>query len=235
MALSRRFYKTATVSETEDGYAIALDGKVLRTPAKASLCLRSRALAEAIAEEWLAQGETIKPSSMPLMQLVSTAIDRVGPRRAEVTVELLRHAETDLLFYRADSPRELRERQDMAWQPVLSWAEAHLGIEARVTTGVMPIEQDPATLSAVADWLDKRDDLALAANAVAAAALGSMILAVAITERRLSAAEAFALSQLDENYQAELWGEDDELQLRRHNISVDVAAADRLLGLIRNG
>ena len=228
----RRFYKTAEVTVAANGFAIALDGKPVRTPLGASLALPTAALAEAVAAEWLAQGETIRPDSMILTAIANTAIDRVGMQRAAIEAELLRFAETDTLCYRADDPPDLVQRQHAAWQPLLDWAQAQFGAAFVHTRGVVPVTQSADALAALARALGGYDKHRLAAVATAVPALGSLVLGLALIEGRLVAAEAFALAQLEESYQNERWGEDDEAVARRARLRADVEAAERVIGLL---
>lgn len=228
----RRFYKQAGVVEQDGVFLPALDGRVLKTPAGAPLRLDALPLAEAIAREWQDQGDVILPHTMPLMQLAGTAIDRIAPRRDEVVAELVRHAETDLLCYRADAPSDLIERQTRLWQPITDWASARFDAGFVIVSGLMPATQPAATLERLGAWLGVRDAFRLAGVHLASASMGSLLLAIALAEGCLSAEEAFAASQLDETFQIERWGEDEEATRRRAVLKGDVAAAHRLLTLL---
>jgi chaperone required for assembly of F1-ATPase len=229
----KRFYKEAKVVPAAGEFAIELDGKPLRTPEKRALIVPSIQLAEAIAGEWQGQGITVKPLSLPLTRLVSTAIDRVAPRRAEVIAEIAKYAATDLLCYRADEPRELVERQQQIWQPLLDWAEARLAAAFTVTQGVTPIAQTPATLAAIERAIAGHDAMRLAALHLATTACGSVVLGLALIGDRISADEAFAAAQLDETFQIERWGEDAEQTKTRAALKEDIALAARFAALLR--
>src|SRR3954447_13829631 len=211
----KRFYKQVTVAETEGGHVVHLDGKPVRTPAKAPFILNNRALMEAVAEEWDAQVEDIRPHSMPVTQLASTAIDRIPAQREEIVRAVAAYAETDLLCYRADHPDELAERQGQGWQPMLDWAAIRYGAMLEVKIGVMPHTQPAEACERLRKAVDELDDLVLAGLQNATSVLGSLVLALALMEGRISAEEAYAASQLDETYQIELWGEDAESTARR--------------------
>lgn len=228
----KRFYKEAKVVPTDDEFGIELDGKPLRTPEKRALTVPTGKLAEAIAGEWLGQGVTVKPLSLPLTRLVSTAIDRVAPRRSEVIAELAKYATTDLLCYRADEPRELVERQQQIWQPLLDWAEARLAASFTVTQGVTPVTQTPAALAAIERAIAAHDTMRLVALHVAATACGSVVLGLALLAERISADEAFAAAQLDESFQIERWGEDSEQTKTRAALKEDIALAVRFAALL---
>ena len=229
----KRFYRAVAVApaDSETGYVVTLDGKVLSTPAKSKLIVPSAALAGAIAEEWAAQEEKVAPASMPLTRLAATARDRVSAARAAVIEELMRFAGTDLLCYRAEEPEALRARQAALWQPLLDWVSARFGAELTVITGLMPQPQPKAALAALATALDALDDMTLTALMVATAAAGSLVIGLALIERRVSAEEAFAASQLDESFQIEAWGEDPEAAARRAALKEELVAVERFLQL----
>ena len=229
----KRFYKLADAAAAGAGYGVTLDGKPLRTPAKAELIVPSRALAEAIADEWRAQGEDIKLDALPLTRIASTAIDLVTPRRAEVAAEVARYAGTDLVCYRAGHPPELARRQHAAWQPLIDWATLRYDATLDVTIGVVPIDQPVASLRAFAAAVGTYPPLELAALHLATAACGSLVVALALIEGRLDAEEAFATAQLDETFEIELWGEDAEATQRRALLKDDIALARRFIDLVR--
>jgi chaperone required for assembly of F1-ATPase len=228
----KRFYKTPAVTESEHGFGVALDGRPVRTPAKHALAVPSRALAEAIAAEWQAQGESVDPRTLPLTRLASIALDLVAPRRAEVVAEVAKYAGTDLVCYRAEEPSELRARQHATWQPLIDWAAECFDAPLAVTAGVLPVPQPPATLAAFAAAVGAYDTRRLAALHLATAALGSLVLALALVEGRLDAEAAFAAAHLDESFQIERWGEDPELTKRRAGLKEDIALAARFVALL---
>ncbi len=225
----RRFYDSASAGPADGGFAVLLDGKPVRTPAGAPLILPDELLAEALAGEWNAQGDQVDPASMPLTQLASTAIDRVLPDPGPVARELARYAETDMLCYRADEPPELAAAQQTRWQPLLDWAlDAH-GIGLAVTTGVMPVVQPEEALSRAGTVLAACGGWRLAGLGLAIPALGSLVLGLALAEGRLEAEDAYDLSLLDENHQAEAWGEDPDAVRRRNALRRDIIAAGLFL------
>lgn len=228
----KRFYKQAGIAATDAGFAVRLDGKPVKTPAGHALEVPAQALAEAIAAEWEAQESEVKPHSMPLTQLASTAIDRVGPERAAILEQLLNYAGTDLLCYRADFPPDLVERQARGWQPLLDWAREQVGAALAATEGVIAIDQPAEALAALQARLDGLDTWRLTAVQSATAASGSLVLALALEAGRLTGGETFALSQLDETYQIEQWGEDAEAAQRRAILERDIKAAERFLALL---
>lgn len=229
----KRVYTTVTVEALADGHAVRLDGRELRTPAKNALHLPTAPLAEAVAGEWRAQGAEVQPATMPLMQIASTAVDVIGRDRAAIVKGVAAFAETDLLCYRADRPRALVERQTEAWQPLLDWATLRFDAPLAVCSGLMPRPQSADALGALRRAVEAVDDWSLSALQVATGACGSLILALALLDGRLDAEAAFALSQLDETFQIEQWGEDAEAAVRRQALAADIAAAGRFLALLR--
>ena len=229
----KRFYKQASAAATEDGFAVHLDGRPVKTPAGRRLAVPFRPLAEAMAEEWEAQVEEIKPHTMPMTQLASTALDRIGPERATILDQLARFADTDLLCYRADFPPDLVKRQTSQWQPLLDWAAELSGGRLAVTSGVVAVAQPAEAVAALTGRLASYDDWQLTAAQAACAASGSLVLALALVEGRLSGEQTYEISQLDETYQIEQWGEDAEAAARRAALRRDIVAAERLLLLAR--
>jgi len=228
----KRFYKDAAVVEAGNGFSVSLDGKPVRTPAKQPLLVPSRALAEAVAEEWRAQGDTVDPRNLPLTRLCSIAIDLVGPRREAVVAEIAKYAGTDLVCYRAEEPAELTARQHATWQPLIDWAALRFDAPLAVTAGVLPVAQAEETLRAFERAIAAYDTPRLAALHLATAACGSLVVALALVEGRIDAEAAFAASELDESFEIERWGEDSEQTRRRTALKADIALARRLVELL---
>lgn len=230
----KRFYKAAGIGPAPaGGFQVELDGRPIRSPAKAPLVFRSEALAKGVAQEWDAQGDTIDAAAMPLMQLASTAVDLIPAKRAEIIDAVSAYAETDLLCYRAEHPETLVERQAQAWQPLLDWAALQYDAPLRVCAGLMPVPQAPDALRALRRAVEGHDDWALAVLQTVTGACGSLIVALALMEGRIDAAEAFEVSQLDESFEIERWGEDSESTIRRKNLRTDIAACRRFVDLLR--
>jgi chaperone required for assembly of F1-ATPase len=228
-----RFYRDVVVEKAGEAYRILLDGRPIRTPAGAPFLLPNEVLAQAIADEWQAQGEKIHPESMPLTKLVKTAIDRVSANRAAWIEQILAFAKSDLICYRAISPQDLVTRQSAQWDPLLEWARERYGAQLRAATGIAFVEQPPEATEGLAHALAGQDDFALAALHAAAALTGSAIIALGLLEGRLDADEAFAASQLDEIYQSERWGEDPEALIQSRSKAAEltnIARFFRLLG-----
>ncbi|MBV9966399.1 MAG: ATPase [Alphaproteobacteria bacterium] len=228
----RRVYKKAAARPAEGGWGVALDGRPMRTPARHELVVPSTALAEAIAEEWDAQQDEVRPATMPLTRLAATAIDRTGAQRDLIVAEAAKYAGTDLVCYRAEHPPALIARQHAEWQPLIDWAMQRYDAALAVTSGVVPRPQSPATLNAFAAAVAAQDNFMLTALHTMTAACGSLVIALALLEGRLDAEAAFAVSQLDETFQIEAWGEDAEAAARRRALADDVAAASRFVHLL---
>ena len=228
----KRVYKKAAARLAESGWGVALDGRPMRTPAKNELVVPSKALAEAIAQEWDAQQDDIRPATMPLTRLAATAIDRTRTQRDLVITETANYAGTDLVCYRAEHPPALIARQQEHWQPLIDWAMQRYDAALVVTSGVVPRSQSPAALKAFAAAVAAQDDFRLTALHMMTAACGSLVIALALIEGRLDAETAFAVSQLDETFQIEAWGEDTEATARRRALAEDIAAASRFVQLL---
>ena len=219
---ARRFWNEATVAPVEGGYEVRLDGRPLRTPGKLPLVLPTRALAQALAEEWDAQAGAIDPGAMPLTRAANSAVERVAAQFDAVADMLAEYGGTDLLCYRADHPVELTVRQAECWNPWLDWARDDLDAPLRVTQGVIPVAQDPAALDRLRARLGRLTPWQLTGLHDLVTLSGSLVLGLAVLEGRLDAEAAHRLSRLDEEHQAEIWGHDEE---------ADAAAAARLQAL----
>lgn len=228
----KRFYKEAGVAAVDGGYEVRLDGRSLRSPAKSPLILPTQPLADAIAAEWQEQGEQVQPDSMVLMQLAATAVDVVAVKRPDIVIGVAKYAETDLLCYRAEHPDILVERQNRHWQPLLDWATHRFDAPLHVATGLMPRPQPEDALHALFRAVDAYGPWHLSALQSATASCGSLIVALALMEGRLPAEEAFDVSQLDETFQIETWGEDAEATRRRAGLRRDIGAAGRFAALL---
>lgn len=229
--MMKRFYKTVNVVPAGGGFGIALDGKPIKSPAKAEFVLPSRALAEAVAAEWEAQAEDVVPSAMPLMQLAATAIDKVAPNRELIIDTIAPYGGTDLLCYRAEAPATLAERQAAAWQPLLDWAMTAHDAPLTATSGIVHQAQPESSLAALRAAVAAQDDWRLTALHQATALTGSLVLGLALLAGRIDADEAFELAELDASFQIERWGEDAEAAVRRATLRAELQAAARLVEL----
>ncbi|KEO52765.1 ATP12 family chaperone protein [Thioclava pacifica] len=207
---AKRFWKETSVTEAEGGFGVALDGRAVKTPAKAPLVVPTRALAEAIAAEWDAQEDKIAPHTMPVTRSANAAIDKVTHQHDEVVTHVAEYGETDLLCYRADKPAELVALQAEKWDPLLDWAAQTYGLRLTVTAGVLPVAQSQDALARLRAEVAACDPFALAALHDLVGITGSLVLGLAVARGRLTALEAWELSRLDEDWQIAQWGEDEE-------------------------
>jgi chaperone required for assembly of F1-ATPase len=230
----KRFYKDAGVEADRDGWRVLLDGKPMRTPARAVLVVPTRTLAEAIAEEWRAVpgNAEINAGHLPLTRLAATGLDRVTRQRARVVEDTAKYAASDLLCYRAADPDSLVKRQQDVWQPLLDWAATRYGAELAPTTGMSFVAQPQVALDRLAAAVAAHGDLALSALYNLTQIAGSLVIALAVAENRLAADKAFEAAQLDELYQIERWGEDPLATQRHAGIRKDIESAARFLALL---
>ncbi len=230
----RRFWNDASVTEQPDGsFAIALDGKPVRSPARNLLALPARALARAIADEWQAQGERIDPDSMPLTRIANSALDKTAPRRADVARMVLGYAETDLLCYRAEGPPALCDREAAMWDPYLDWAAQHLGARLQTRSGIMHRPQPAGTIAALAARLEAMDAFTLSALHELVSLSGSLILGLAALCNWRSVDEIWEAAQLEESWQIAQWGDDEEAARLRAHRADSFRAAHRFGQLLR--
>ncbi|MEO1474285.1 MAG: ATP12 family protein [Pseudomonadota bacterium] len=226
----KRFYKTAQAVETDSGWAVALDGRTVKTPARADLALEERALADALAAEWNAQGETVDVAGMHLTRLVNVAIDRTPQERDGMIDEVARYCETDLLcFLAGEDQAELRTRQVSAWRPIREWAGRAMGVVLmEAPAGTLHQPQPPASLDAARDHVRALDDLKLTAFLFGMGIYGSALLMLAVEQGETSSVEAYDLSILDEVWQAEKWGQDDEAEARHAARRAEIRVLEKI-------
>lgn len=232
--LPRRFYKDVEVIRDGDGYQIVLDGRPVKTPKKAALAVAYAPLAEAMADEWRAQGDVIDPETMPLTKLVNTALDAVTGQEAAVAADIAAFAGSDLTCYRAAHPTELVTQQARAWGPVLTWAHEDLGARFELAEGVMPVTQPNDALQAVAAVVSDYDPLSLAGLHVMTTLTGSALIALAHAKGLLTAEEAWAAAHVDEDFQITQWGEDSDASARRARRWAEFQAASKLVGFVND-
>ncbi len=193
---AKRFWTETAVAEAEGGFTVTLDGRALRTPAKAPLVVPTRALAEAIRDEWEAQEEKADPATMPLTRTANSAIDKVSAQHDEVAAMLAAYGETDLLCYRAEGPDALVARQEEGWNPLLDWAAEALGARLEPVSGIMPRDQDTAALARLKQRTHAFDAFELAAFHDLVALTGSLVLAFAVEQKHTTPETAWALSRM---------------------------------------
>lgn len=230
--LPKRFYKSVSVGEAPGGHTILLDGRPTKTPAKRPFVVPSVALAEFIAEEWRAQSAVIDPKHMPATRLINSAIDGVSDRLSEVVDEIVRYAGSDLLCYRAEEPEGLVSKQNAAWDPVIAWAEDRFGVRFVLAGGLMPVEQIPAVKEKIGAELADLTPLQAAALNTMTVLTGSALLALAVYAGHLSIDAAWSAAHVDEDWNIEKWGEDDEASARRADRLIEMRVAGRMLSLV---
>ncbi len=224
----KKFYTQVAVQEHPSGFAIELDGKSVRTPKGLPVAVPVRSLADVLAAEWEAQDEKIKPLSMPLTRIVNTVIDGVQDDPAPVVRAIVDIAGSDLLCYRADEPEELVQRQHEAWQPLLDWARERHGLSLAVTEGVMHVDQPDEALTRVGAVLSDLDPYSLAAAHMMATLTGSAVITLAMLDGTLDEDDAWRAACVDETWQTEQWGADEEAEARLKRRRAELAHAMRL-------
>ncbi len=229
-SLRKRFYERASVSETagEGGFAILLDGKPVKTPVRRALAAPTQVLANLIVREWDAQEKVIEPARMPVTRLANAVIDAVADHAAAVADEIAKYLGSDLLCYRADAPPGLAARQTQHWDPVIAWAHDTLGARFVLIEGVVYAAQPDAGLSPARKAIPT-DHWRLGAVASITTITGSALLALALTHGAIDANAAWAAAHVDEDFQMEYWGRDDQALARRAFRLADFEAAVAVL------
>lgn len=206
----KRFWQNATVVADKDRFAVHLDGRPVRTPGKSLLVVPTRALAERIAAEWQAQEEKIDPESMPWTRSANSAIEKVAAARQGVEEHLIEYAGTDLLCYRAEGPVSLISRQVESWDPILEWAEQAFGVRLATTSGVMPVEQPQDAIERLAQTMPPMNDFAITGFYDLVTLSGSFLIGLAVAHGQSDESALWAASRVDENWQFDQWGADEE-------------------------
>jgi chaperone required for assembly of F1-ATPase len=228
----KRFWKDVAVEPEGDGWTIKLDGRPVRTPARAALAVPTKPLADAIAAEWRGVESEIDPRSMPLTGLANAAIDRIAPDRHAFAEGLARYAEADLACYRAEGPRALTERQAQEWDKLLGWARRRYDVDFATTSGLMHVAQPAATVERLAHAVEALDSFRLAALSPLVTIGGSLVAALAVLEKQVSPEDAWDAVSIDERWQIEQWGADAEAQAALEHRRRDFLAAARFLDLL---
>ena len=228
----KRFWKEVTFCRREGGWTIELDGKPVRTPARALLQLPTEELARAIAGEWRAVEDRIDPRAMPLTGLANAAIDRIAPDRSSFAAGLARYAEADLACYRAEGPRELVVRQEKSWDFLLGWARRHFDIDFATTSGILHVPQPEATVNRLAHAIAALRPFQLAGLSPLVTIGGSLLVALAVLEKAIEPSRAWEIVTLDEQWQLEKWGSDAVLEVTLGNRKRDFLAAAEFLDLV---
>ena len=229
----KRFWTSAEAIETDAGYAIALDGRRVKTPAKADLILPTEKLANAVAAEWNAVGETIDPREMPMTGLANAAIDRIAPDKEQFASGIARYGESDLTCYRAEGPEALVQWQQDAWDALLEWARRRYDVDFALRTGVMHVEQPKDTVRKLSHEVMALDAFHLAGLSQMVTIGGSLVAALAVHEEMMPAEAIWEAVSLDDRWQLEEWGDDAEARAALDARRRDFLAAARFLELLR--
>lgn len=225
MTRRERFYKSVSLDETDDGFAILLDGRKVRTPERRPLLLENRPIGEAVAKEWSQQGDEIDPLSMPLTRLANSTIDQVMPERDKIVDQLVQYVGSDLTCYRADHPLGLQDAQAASWDLLLDWFHHATGSRLLPTVGIMPIAQSDQALDATRRFIQALSAQILTSLHVATTTTGSVVIGLAGTTGHLSLDEAWEAATIDERWQRQEWGADAEALAREEKLKQDLAAA----------
>ena len=228
----KRFWEAAEAVREDGGWTVQLDGRPLRTPARASLVVPSEALAKAIATEWHAVDGTVDPGKMPITGLANAAIDRIAPNRQAFAGGLARYAEADLACYRSEWPPELVERQAECWDPLLAWARRRYDVDFATTSGLMHVPQPQPTIDRLAQAVAELDPFRLAGLSPLVTVGGSLIGALAVLEKAMTADEVWGAVSIDERWQLEQWGSDVEAKAALENRRSDFFAGASFLELV---
>jgi chaperone required for assembly of F1-ATPase len=229
----KRFYADVAIAETDGGFAITLDGRPIKTPAGRPVIVPSRQIAQAISEEWRAQTEVIAPLTMPLTRLANSVVEAVVDRVEPVADDIAKYLESDLLFYRAGHPEALVAREAALWDPVLYWAVDTLGAHFILAEGIVHVRQpEPAVAVTRAALPD--DPWSVAAMHVITTLTGSALLALALLHGMMDADQVWAAAHVDEDWNSEQWGVDEEVAARRAARLVEFRSAVQVLKAFEN-
>lgn len=231
----RKFWKSVTTESVDGGFSILLDGRSVKTPAKSALIVPTQAMATEMAREWDAQGDIIDPATMPITRAANSAIDKIVPQFDEVADIIAAYGDSDLLCYRAAEPRELTQRQAAAWDPLLHWAETALNAPLLPITGVMHQPQPAASLQALQGQVTAMSPFELAGLHDLVAMSGSLVIGLAAAANHMAVSDLWALSRIDEDWQIEQWGVDEEAAELAERKRGEFIAAHHFLTLSRVG
>lgn len=232
--LPKRFYKSAASTPHSSGYGIELDGRAIKTPKRTPLIVQTEALANAIAAEWDALVDKIDPEKLPLTKIANTVLDGIIGREREIHDDLVRYIGNDLLFYRAELPAALVSRQAAAWDPVLAWFAETYDARFKTTVGIMPIEQNLLMVAKAASALSHETAMSLAPLHVMTTLTGSALLTIAHLKGHLTPDQVWHATHIDEDWQVERWGDDDEALTRRAKRRAELQSAADFLAMLRD-
>jgi len=228
----KRFYKSVEAESVNDGFVIKLDGRQVKTPNRAELILPCRSLARHIANEWTAQEEVIDLLSMPLTRIANSALDHVGPNHTTISQEIVRYAASDLICYREERDEELQVRQAQIWDPYLAWIAEKYGLVLSTARGIQYVSQDPQALDRLGSIVGSFDPFRLACLHMATTLTGSAVIALALEARFVDVDTAWTAALVDEAWQQEKWGVDEEAETRSKMRLAELRDANRFLDLL---
>lgn len=232
----RRFYKQAAAGTAPGGHTVRLDGNMLRTPLRHPVIVSGALLAGALAAEWEAQGDEIKPATMPLTQLVCTMIDKAGGHeRPEMEAEIVKYAGSDLVCYLATHPADLLAQQESLWHPLLAWMQDEYGATLIPVRGIKYTVQDAAALQKIAAVVAAMDAASFTVAQVVTGITGSAVIGLCMAAGRIGVAQAYAAATVDEVYQLEKWGEDTLARQRLQRIEAELVSVEKFMFLIKSG
>ena len=229
----KRFWREVTVGEADGGWRVLLDGRAIRTPRAAPQVVPTQALAEAMAQEWRDHGDEVDPALFRFRDMADYAIDVAGPDRTALIRDLLAYAETDTLCYRADPDEPLYRRQQDEWEPLLAAFETREGVRLERVSGVLHRAQPEATLARLRDRLEMLDPFVLAGVNTMTALAASLCVALSVLEPDADIEMLWRAASLEELWQAELWGVDEQAEARRARRGSDFRAAAQFAALAR--
>lgn len=229
MSELRKFYKKAETGALDGGFCVLLDGRKLKTPAKNDLILQTQESAQLIANEWAAQGELINSHSMPITRLINVAIDQTPPKRELIIEEICKYASSDLLCYKTSAPSQIFKNQCDLWDKEIEWFKSRFDILFIQKTDSLELFQTNTTIAGVSRLAENLDDLRLTILAHLTAICGSVILGFAMLEQHISAQEVFKLIRIEEDYNASIWGYDDEDLAKAEGKKTELLAMEKLI------
>ena len=228
----KRFWKAVQTVQADGGWGVELDGRPLRTPARVPLVVPTEKLAHAVAAEWDTVEGDIDPRAMPLTGLANAAVDRVVADKKQFADGIARYAEADLACYRAEGPSGLIQRQGELWDELLAWGRRRFDVDFRTTSGLLHVDQPPATVERLAHAVSALDAFRLAGLSPLVTIGGSLLAALGTLEEAFTPEQAWAAVSLDDRWQLEQWGADEEAQAALDNRERDFLAAAHFLRLL---
>lgn len=227
----KRFYKTVEATAEGDDWTVLLDGKIIKTPEMRTLLLPTVYLAQKVVNEWEVQGDVIEPLSMPLTRFANASIDRTASMRRAIIEEICAYGKSDVLCYHVKDPFDLAELQVSEWGPLLDWLSVSHGIRLDTTNEILQIDQSPSSLATLKDAVSFFDEFGLTGLHALTTGSGSIVLGLALAEGYIDCEVALKLSTLEENYQMELWGEDQETLKRQSCLGQEIFNANQFMKL----